>query len=194
MSDTPLTIEMILDAAEQLLRRFGPNKTTVIDVARALKVSHGTVYRHFPSKAALKEAVAERWLHRLTEPLYVLQDQPGSAAERVTAMLTALFRQKRETMRDDPEMFTMYSLLVEETVDAVTRHVDDLVAILRRIVEPGIESGEFISGDPGQIAAALFAATTKFHHPAHAKAWTNPAAEEELLALIHLLLAGLVKK
>ena len=45
-----------------MLRRFGPAKTTVVDVARALDVSHGSVYRHFPSKAALRDAVTERWL------------------------------------------------------------------------------------------------------------------------------------
>ena len=32
----PLTAESILDTAEEVLRRFGPAKTTVVDVARAL--------------------------------------------------------------------------------------------------------------------------------------------------------------
>jgi AcrR family transcriptional regulator len=49
-----LTREDILSAAEEVLRRYGPAKTNVVDVARALNVSHGTVYRHFPSKAALR--------------------------------------------------------------------------------------------------------------------------------------------
>ena len=39
-----------------MLRRR-PAKATVVDVARALGVSHGSVYRHFPTKAALREAV-----------------------------------------------------------------------------------------------------------------------------------------
>jgi len=38
-----LTAEAILDAAEEALRRFGPAKTSVVDVARALDVSHGSV-------------------------------------------------------------------------------------------------------------------------------------------------------
>jgi AcrR family transcriptional regulator len=60
MSDGPLTAEQILEASEDVLRRFGPAKATVVDVARELGVSHGSVYRHFPSKAALRDAVAER--------------------------------------------------------------------------------------------------------------------------------------
>lgn len=71
MSTDPgtLSAERILDTAEEVLRRFGPAKATVLDVARALGVSHGSVYRHFPSKAALRAAVAERWLARVSTPL-----------------------------------------------------------------------------------------------------------------------------
>src|SRR5512144_414821 len=64
MNDPALTRERILEAAEDVLRRFGPSKATVVDVARVLEVSHGSVYRHFPSKAALRDGVAELWLAR----------------------------------------------------------------------------------------------------------------------------------
>ena len=60
-----LTPERILEVTEDVLRRYGLAKATVVDVARALDVSHGSVYRHFPSKASLREAVAKRWLDRL---------------------------------------------------------------------------------------------------------------------------------
>ena len=66
MTEAVLTQERILETAEDVLRRFGPAKATVVDVARALDVSHGSVYRHFLSKAALRDAVAERWLARIS--------------------------------------------------------------------------------------------------------------------------------
>ena len=65
MTESALTPEQILEAAEDVIRRFGPTKATVVDVARALGVSHGSVYRHFASKAALRDAVTERWLARI---------------------------------------------------------------------------------------------------------------------------------
>ena len=64
-----LTPERILEVTEDVLRRFGLAKATVVDVARALDVSHGSVYRHFPSKASLRDAVAKRWLERVNAPL-----------------------------------------------------------------------------------------------------------------------------
>ena len=51
-----LTPERILKVTEDVLRRFGLAKATVVDVARALDLSNGSVYRHFPSKVSLRQA------------------------------------------------------------------------------------------------------------------------------------------
>jgi AcrR family transcriptional regulator len=40
-ADAPLTGYRILATAEDVIRRFGPDKATVVEVARALGVSHG---------------------------------------------------------------------------------------------------------------------------------------------------------
>ena len=52
----PLTLDRILATAEDVIRRFGPAKATVVDVARALGVSHAAVYRYVATKAELREA------------------------------------------------------------------------------------------------------------------------------------------
>ena len=44
----------VLDASEDVLRRYGPGQATVVDVARELGISHGSVYGHFPSRPALR--------------------------------------------------------------------------------------------------------------------------------------------
>jgi hypothetical protein len=43
VNEPALTPDRILDAAEDVLRRFGPAKSIVVDVAPALGVSHGSV-------------------------------------------------------------------------------------------------------------------------------------------------------
>lgn len=80
-----LTPERILEVTEDVLRRFGLAKATVVDVARALDVSHGSVYRHFPSKASLREAVAKRWLDRIDAPLRQIAGEQGPAPARLIA-------------------------------------------------------------------------------------------------------------
>src|SRR5437867_13402029 len=105
MNEAALTRERILDAAEDVLRRFGPAKATVVDVARALGVSHGSVYRHFPSKAALRESVAERWLDRVSAPLAAVVADDGPAVDRLRRWLDLLVATKRKKALDDPDLF-----------------------------------------------------------------------------------------
>src|SRR5258708_23338650 len=111
MTDDVLTRERILETAEEVLRRFGPTKATVIDVARALGVSHGSVYRHFPSKAALRDAVLERWLAEVAAPLAGLASEDSPAPERLRRWLDLLITAKRRRAFDDPELFATYLAL-----------------------------------------------------------------------------------
>lgn len=186
-----LSAERILDAAEEVLRRYGPQKTTVVDVARALDVSHGTVYRHYPSKAALRDAVVARWLHRLTEPLERIASAADPAPERLRAWLAALAEAKREKMRADPEMFAAYSALAEEARAVVGAHVAALVGQIERILRDGVAAGAFRLADPAAAARAVFVATGRFHHPAHRADWADPGIEAQFRAVVDLVLAGL---
>lgn len=163
----PLTPERILEAAEDVLRRHGPAKANVVDVARALGVSHGTVYRHFPSKQALREAVTRRWLdhfHRELEPVGDLRE-----------WLRTLFRLKRERALSDPELFATYDALLDEASGVVDEHVAWMEAQIAELV-----------GDPGR-ARAILQATTRFHHPAHAGEWDDPEIEADLERVLDLV-------
>src|SRR5512138_3430773 len=122
--DGVLTRERILEAAEEVLRRYGPSKTTVVDVARALGVSHGSVYRHFPSKAALREAVLERWLHRISDPLEAVVRGRQAAPERLRAWFDALIAAKRRKYLHEAELFATYAALAVDARAAVKAHVD----------------------------------------------------------------------
>src|SRR3954470_6911674 len=105
-STETLTAERILEATEEVLRRHGPAKATVVDVARALGVSHGSVYRHFRTKAALREAVTQRWLDRTAEALSGIVDETGQDPEtRLRDWLAGLFAAKRRKAGADPELF-----------------------------------------------------------------------------------------
>src|SRR4249920_3230197 len=99
MATETLTAERILVTAEDVLRRYGPAKATVVDVARALGVSHGSVYRHFPSKAALRDAVLERWLGRVSTPLAAIVEEEGPAAQRLRRWLDALIAVKQQKVQ-----------------------------------------------------------------------------------------------
>ena len=194
MADHSLTKETILDTAEQVLRRFGPDKTSVVDVARALNVSHGTIYRHFPSKASLREAVAERWLHSISKPLEDVFKEDCSAAERLHLWLKTLIHIKHTLVQEDPELFTMYTMLVEESVETVSAHITELIGQIIPIIEEGIANQEFKSTDAAVTASGIFMATARFHHPAHCKEWASTTIEQEFDIVWNLILSGIANK
>jgi AcrR family transcriptional regulator len=187
-----LTAARILEAAEEVLRRYGPAKANVVDVARALGVSHGSVYRHFESKAALRDAVTERWLGSISEPLEAVAAGKGTAPERLERWLDLLVRSKRRRALDDPELFATYLALAAESREVVRAHVDTLVDQLTRIVADGVAEGAFTTDDPKPAARAAFDATSRFHNPAHAAEWADPQIDSAYEHVRSLVLRGLV--
>ena len=188
----PLDADTILAATEDTLRRHGPAKATVVDVARALGVSHTAVYKHFPSKTALREAVTRRWLSRGRDTLVAIAgDTELSPPRRLRAWLTAVLAAKKAKVRDDPELYAAYGMLAAEHSSVAADHVADLLDQLRGILADGIAGGAFQAGDPAEAARAVFDATFRFHHPAHAAEWQAPGIEAELGAVCTLLLHGL---
>jgi len=186
-----LTPERILEATEDVLRRFGLAKATVVDVARALDVSHGSVYRHFPSKVSLRQAVAKRWLDRANAPLQEIAETSGPAPARLERWLRTMFEIKYKKVTDDPEMFATYMTLAREACEAVKAHRERLVAQVEHILSDGVQQGEFEVADTKASARAVFDATVRYHHPAHSDEWRDPQLPARIDALLALLLKGL---
>jgi AcrR family transcriptional regulator len=186
-----LTPERILEVTEDVLRRFGLAKATVVDVARALDVSHGSVYRHFPSKASLREAVAKRWLERVSTPLAKIAEGAGPAPARLDRWLRALFMAKQQRYLEDPEMFATYLALAREACKTVNGHKACLTVQLGLILSDGVKQGAFEIADINATAQAIFDAATRFHHPAHADEWNDPQLPARIDAMITLLLRAI---
>ncbi|MCJ1677425.1 TetR family transcriptional regulator [Streptomyces sp. APSN-46.1] len=188
----PLTPERILETTEEVLRRFGPTKATVVDVARALGVSHGSVYRHFPSKAALREAVTDRWLAKSVVALEQIASAPtGTAPSKLEAWLEALFEAKRRKAGADPELFATYSVLLAENSGVVDHHLSALIDQLARIIAEGVADGSLSAPDVPAAARAVFDATGRFHDPQYAGEWFSPTIITEFEAVTSLVIRGL---
>ena len=193
MPTETLTPERILEAAEDVLRRYGPAKANVVDVARALGVSHGSVYRHFPSKAALRDAVTERWLADISAPLAAVADEEGAAPERLQRWLDLLVAPNAQSARGARALRHLHRAHRRGARgrQSPRRHP---ARTAHRIIADGVARGEFDTPDPVAAARAVFDATTRYHNPVHAATWSDPdidAAYENVRALV---LAGLTPR
>jgi AcrR family transcriptional regulator len=199
----PLTREQILVAAKQALRRYGPAKTTVVDVAQALGVSHGSVYRHFPTKAALRAAVVEQGLAEVDQRLTGISEEaaaagvagaetPGSAVDRLHRWLLALIDFKQGFAREDPELFETYCMISTDGPKVVSAHVTLLTGQLDRMLAEGVAAGELRPSVLEAGGIAIWDATARFHHPIHRAEWADPGIGESFERVWRLLRDGLV--
>ncbi|PCE25451.1 hypothetical protein BWP39_13060 [Paraburkholderia acidicola] len=194
--DDPLTAERILDAARTHVRRFGEAKTNVVDIARVLGTSHTTIYRHFRSKAEVFDAIVTAAMRDEEELARSFTGTPQPASERLTGLLLALHRRKRERFAEDPELYQLYRRVVDERPDIVR---DYAVAITRLVVEilaDGVREEEFQIDDVQAAAEVVRDAVTVFVHPAHVEAAARagismePAALRVIATLIRAFTVG----
>jgi AcrR family transcriptional regulator len=190
-ADAPLTLDRILATAEDVVRRFGPDKATVVDVARALGVSHAAVYRHVTTKAELRDLVVGRWVEATMAPLRASAALPGPAPERLRGLFDALIALKRRRAADDPELFAAYRTLAAGAKSVAAAHVDELIGLAAKVIRRGVEEGTFCTGDPVAAGRAVLLATSWFHHPTHTAEWDHPAIDAAFNEVWQLLMDGL---
>jgi AcrR family transcriptional regulator len=189
--DAPLTLDKILATAEDVIRRFGPAKATVVDVARALGVSHTAVHKHVGSKAELRDMVLGRWLEATMPPLRAVVAERGPAPKRLRKLIDALIAVKRRRASEDSELFTAYRTLAADAKSVITAHIDEMIRLVAKIIAAGVEEGTFRTVDPAATGRAVLVATSKFHHPAHAAEWGDSAIDAAYEDVWQLLMDGL---
>ncbi|MGC6389937.1 TetR/AcrR family transcriptional regulator [Ewingella sp. S1.OA.A_B6] len=166
ISDADEMHARILDTAEFLLRRHGLDKLNVVDVARLMKMSHGNIYRHFSSKAALRAAVIHRWLHRVSDATNAIAIKDAPADERLVEWLRTLAVIKQRKVVDDAELLSAAVKIVQETPEILDDHAVLLAAQVEHILAAGLDE-KTLPGvqNPKAMALTILNATTRYHHP-----------------------------
>jgi AcrR family transcriptional regulator len=104
------TSERILAAAAQQVEDFGLRRFTIDDVARRLGVSRVTIYRYFPKRDRLVQAVLLRELHRFLERVgAAVQPLPTLDEKLVEGVVFALgylrrHRLLQRVLQTEPEL------------------------------------------------------------------------------------------
>ncbi|SIS90838.1 TetR family transcriptional regulator [Rhodobacter sp. JA431] len=149
-------IDVLLDLAD----RIGPDRVTTAAVAAEVGVSHGALFRHFPTKAALWQAVAEHVSELLTRAwVDALEDNPTPEG-RVRALVAAQLRQIAATPALPMLLFSRE--LNVENAELRTAFKDRLAAYhthLAEAVRQGQETGwlreDVVPGDAAMLLTSL---------------------------------------
>jgi AcrR family transcriptional regulator len=155
----------IVRQAEEFFRVYGYQKTTVADIAKALRMSPANVYRFFDSKKAINEEVAIRLMGEVEAAAQDIADASSPAPERFRQFVATVAEMNASRYVADRKMHEMVEIALEESWSIVAAHLQRLDVMLERIIRDGVMSGDFNVPDPAVAARCVHTAMVKFCHP-----------------------------
>jgi AcrR family transcriptional regulator len=155
----------IVEAAETLFRRLGYAKTAVADIAADLHMSPANVYRFFPSKQAIVEAICQRCLTDVEEQAWATARAKAPAADRLERLILAILKYHKENLLTETRVHDIVLVAMENSWAAIQAHKEVLRTVVEVIVRDGIAAGEFEAVDPRHVSEQFMRATVTFCHP-----------------------------
>jgi len=155
----------IVEAADALFRRLGYAKTAVADIAAELKMSPANVYRFFPSKNAIVEAICQRCLSEVEEQAWAIARAKGPSADRLERLFVDILKYHKENLLTETRVHDIVLVAMENSWDAIRAHKETMRTIVEVILRDGVAAGEFETIDPRQVSEQIMHATVSFCHP-----------------------------
>ena len=174
-ADARRNYERLLAAAMAAFAEHGADDVSLEEIARRAGVGIGTLYRHFPARQALLEAVYRDQVDGLDALAAKLltAESPGAALAEWLRAFVAFGRTKRSlssalvsTLGKDAEFLSACSMTLRTRTDELLRR-----AQLAGEARPGVQAGDILRLTHGLIMATDAAPT-------------DPDQADRLLALI----------
>jgi len=148
--------EALLRAAVELFAEKTYGATAVPEIAARAHVGTGTVYRHFPSKAALANTLYRRCKTAMHDCLKAAFDGGGSHEERFLRLWRSLF----DLGAADPTALRFLELQHhDDYLDEQSRRLgDEVFATAEAFVREGQREGAIGQGEPGVLISLVFGA------------------------------------
>ena len=152
--------DLILDAVDTLLGRYGYAKMTIDDVARQVGIGKGTIYLHFPGKQELVLSHIDRIAERVVAGLREIADSPAPAGERLRRMLIhrVLFRFD-SVLHYSQNLSDLLSSVRSALLVRREAHFGNEAKVFEEVLREGARSGALSCPDPASASRVLIQST-----------------------------------
>jgi AcrR family transcriptional regulator len=137
--DIPTQRDIILEAGFARFRQHGVRRVTMDDIARELRISKKTIYRHFPDKQSLVQACADQVAGAILPGMHAAITGGGSVRDRLRQVMAVLSQIPRHI---SPAFMADVRSDYPEVWAEIDRRRRAVVGFFEQLFEQGRETGE----------------------------------------------------
>jgi len=188
--------DLILDATDRLLARYGYRKMTMDDLAAEVGIGKGTIYLHFRSKEDLIYALIDRVIRGVLERLQQILRSISSPAEKIREMIVLRVMYRFDSVQIFPESLSeMFRDLRSGVLQRREDYFKEEAKLFAAALKEGQRVGIFRPVDCSATANTMLAATNSllpFHLSTH-ELGKRSDIERMVAQIADLLLYGLLQ-
>jgi AcrR family transcriptional regulator len=189
--------DLILDATDRLLARYGYRKMTMDDLAQEVGIGKGTIYLHFPSKEEVVLSHVDRIVERLKGELRKIARGGGRPAARLRRMLVARVMFRFDSVQHYTESLSdLLAALRPGLLARRQRHFEEESEVIADVLVEGRREGIFDFREAATAARTLLTATNALlpYSLSARELGERADLEAEATRVVDMLLTGLLAR
>lgn len=145
--------DQIVAAATEHFSRYGYEKTTVSDLAKAIGFSKAYIYKFFESKQAIGEMICSNCLSQIETEIRAAVDEADRPPEKLRRMFKALVESSLRLFFQDRKLYEIAASAATERWQAARAYEGRIQELIQDILQQGRQTGDFERKTPLDEAA-----------------------------------------
>ncbi|MNF25374.1 transcriptional regulator, TetR family [Pseudomonas linyingensis] len=135
--------DQIVAAATEHFSRYGYEKTTVSDLAKAIGFSKAYIYKFFESKQAIGEMICSNCLRQIEAEIRAAVDEVERPPEKLRRMFKALVESGLRLFFQDRKLYEIAASAATERWPAARAYEGRIRELIQDILQQGRQTGDF---------------------------------------------------
>ncbi|REE23325.1 MULTISPECIES: TetR/AcrR family transcriptional regulator [unclassified Paraburkholderia] len=158
--------DQIVGAATEHFSRYGYEKTTVSDLAKAIGFSKAYIYKFFESKQAIGEMICANCLNEIETEVRAAVAQTDLPPEKLRRMFSVFTEASLRLFFQDRKLYEIAASAATENWQAVVSYEERIQKLLQDVLQEGRQSGDFERKTPlDETAMAIYLVMRPYLNP-----------------------------
>jgi AcrR family transcriptional regulator len=158
--------DQIVSAATEHFSRYGYEKTTVSDLAKAIGFSKAYIYKFFESKQAIGEMICANCLREIEAEVRAAVDEAERPPEKLRRMFKAAVEASLRLFFRDRKLYEIAASAAGERWQSVLAYEERIQKLLQDILQEGRQTGDFERKTPlDETSMAIYLVMRPYLNP-----------------------------